>query len=63
VPPEPAYPCAAAPWSKWRHGHETEFDLGVEEEEVMLLDSSRGWALSPAIDFGRRVDRIARGVV
>ncbi|MEA2244237.1 MAG: glutamate---cysteine ligase / carboxylate-amine ligase [Solirubrobacteraceae bacterium] len=48
VPPEPAQP-SAVPWSKWRHGHETEFDLGVEEE-VMLLDPSRAWALSPAID-------------
>jgi carboxylate-amine ligase len=38
-----------APWSKWSSGHATDFDLGLEEE-VMLLDPSRGWALSPAID-------------
>jgi carboxylate-amine ligase len=37
------------PWSKWRHGHATEYDLGVEEE-VMLLDPANGWALAPAID-------------
>jgi carboxylate-amine ligase len=43
VPPEPA------PWSKWRHGHATDYDLGIEEE-VMLLDPGRGWALAPAID-------------
>jgi carboxylate-amine ligase len=51
VPPERAQPLlpAPVPWSKWRHGHDTEFDLGLEEE-VMLLDPSRGWALSPAID-------------
>jgi carboxylate-amine ligase len=38
-----------APWSKWRHGHATEYDLGIEEE-VMLLDPGRGWALAPRID-------------
>jgi carboxylate-amine ligase len=43
VPPEPT------PWSKWRHGHATDYDLGVEEE-VMLLDPARGWVLAPAID-------------
>jgi len=37
------------PWSKWRHGHATDYDLGVEEE-VMLLDPARGFALAPAID-------------
>jgi carboxylate-amine ligase len=46
--PQPQPP-APVPWSKWRHGHETEFDLGIEEE-VMLLDPNRGWALSPSID-------------
>jgi carboxylate-amine ligase len=45
VPPE----AATAPWSKWRGDHGTDYDLGAEEE-VMLLDPSRGWALSPAID-------------
>jgi len=49
VPPEPTKSASSAPWSKWSHGHETDFDLGLEEE-VMLLDPSRGWALSPAID-------------
>jgi len=46
VPPESTQ---AAPWSKWSQGHPTDFDIGLEEE-VMLLDPSRGWALSPAID-------------
>jgi carboxylate-amine ligase len=46
VPPDRAAP---APWSKWSHAHETDYDLGIEEE-VMLLDPSRGWALTPAID-------------
>jgi carboxylate-amine ligase len=36
-------------WSKWRHGHATDYDLGVEEE-VMILDPARGHALAPAID-------------
>jgi len=45
VPPEPA----DVPWSKWRDGHATDYDLGVEEE-VMLLDPAKGWALAPAID-------------
>jgi carboxylate-amine ligase len=49
VPPEPTDTTAPAPWSKWRHGHSSEYDLGIEEE-VMLLDPSRGWALAPAID-------------
>jgi len=49
VPPEGAEAKPSAPWSKWSHGHETDFDLGVEEE-VMLLDPRRGWALSGAID-------------
>jgi carboxylate-amine ligase len=47
VPPEPA--TEGTPWSKWRHGHATDYDLGVEEE-VMLLDPANGWALAPAID-------------
>jgi glutamate---cysteine ligase / carboxylate-amine ligase len=38
-----------APWSKWRHGHATDYNLGVEEE-VMILDPARGHALAPAID-------------
>jgi len=37
------------PWSKWAHAHATDYDLGIEEE-VMLLDPGRGWALTPAID-------------
>jgi gamma-glutamyl:cysteine ligase YbdK (ATP-grasp superfamily) len=45
VPPDAPKP----PWSKWRGSHDTDYDLGVEEE-VMLLDPSRGWALSGAID-------------
>jgi carboxylate-amine ligase len=50
VPPDPAGETRApAPWSKWSHGHATDYDLGVEEE-VMLLDPSHGWALAPAID-------------
>lgn len=40
---------APTPWSKWRHGHATDYDLGIEEE-VMLLDPSRAFALAPAID-------------
>jgi len=40
---------ARAPWSKWRHGHATDYDLGVEEE-VMILDPAQGHALAPAID-------------
>ena len=47
MPPESTK--AVTPWSKWSHGHSTDYDLGIEEE-VMLLDPSRGWALSPAID-------------
>lgn len=47
--PEPASADVATPWSKWRHGHATDYDLGIEEE-VMLLDPSNGWALAPAID-------------
>jgi len=47
VPPEPG--AAPAPWSKWRHGHATDYDLGIEEE-VMMLDPARGYALAPAID-------------
>lgn len=46
MPPESA---KDAPWSKWSHGHDSEYDLGVEEE-VMLVDPDRDWALSPAID-------------
>jgi carboxylate-amine ligase len=46
VPPDRAEP---VPWSKWSHTHASDYDLGVEEE-VMLLDPSRGWALTPAID-------------
>jgi carboxylate-amine ligase len=49
VRPEPAPADVATPWSKWRHGHATDYDLGIEEE-VMLLDPSNGWALAPAID-------------
>jgi carboxylate-amine ligase len=49
VRPEPAPADVATPWSKWRHGHATDYDLGIEEE-VMLLDPSHGWALAPAID-------------
>jgi carboxylate-amine ligase len=50
VPPEHATTQPAAiPWSKWRHGHATDYDLGIEEE-VMLLDPANGWALAPAID-------------
>ncbi len=45
--PEHAEP--PAPWSKWRHGHATAYDLGIEEE-VMLLDLHGGYALAPAID-------------
>ena len=47
MPPEPG--AAPAPWSKWRHGHATDYDLGIEEE-VMMLDPARGYALAPAID-------------
>jgi carboxylate-amine ligase len=47
VPPEPG--AAAAPWSKWRNRHAADYDLGLEEE-VMLLDPARGYALAPAID-------------
>jgi carboxylate-amine ligase len=46
VPPDRAAP---VPWSKWSHEHATDYDLGIEEE-VMLLDPRRGWALTPAID-------------
>jgi len=49
VPRDSTKPPPLRPWSKWSHSHESEFDLGIEEE-VMLLDPSRGWALSPAID-------------
>jgi len=42
-PDDPASPVT---WSKWRHGHATDYDLGIEEE-VMLLDPARGYALSP----------------
>jgi len=42
-------PASPAPWSKWRHGHATDYDLGIEEE-VMLLDPAREYALAPAID-------------
>ncbi|HUR83971.1 MAG TPA: YbdK family carboxylate-amine ligase [Solirubrobacteraceae bacterium] len=46
MPPESR---TARPWSKWSHTHGSEYDLGVEEE-VMLVDPERGWALSPAIN-------------
>ena len=51
VPPEPAALPAPTPvpWSKWRGPHGAEYDLGLEEE-VMLVDPSNGWALAPAID-------------
>ena len=51
VPPEPAALPAPTPvpWSKWRGAHGAEYDLGLEEE-VMLVDPSNGWALAPAID-------------
>ena len=49
VSPERADAGASAPWSKWAGSHETEFTVGVEEE-IMLLDPSRGWALSSSID-------------
>ena len=47
MPPEPG--AVPTPWSKWRHGHATDYDLGIEEE-VMMLDPARGYALAPAID-------------
>ncbi|MDT7713233.1 MAG: glutamate---cysteine ligase / carboxylate-amine ligase, partial [Pseudonocardiales bacterium] len=49
MPPEPAATETPVRWSKWRSGHATDYDLGVEEE-VMLLDPANGWALAPAID-------------
>jgi carboxylate-amine ligase len=49
VPPEPAATDTPVRWSKWRSRHATDYDLGVEEE-VMLLDPANGWALAPAID-------------
>jgi carboxylate-amine ligase len=49
VRPEPPTARVEHPWSKWRHEHATDYDLGIEEE-VMLLDPANGWALAPAID-------------